>query len=95
LNFMVDEPVFSVRYVLDGGVPVEISGNTTIAGLAVGAHNVSVFGFDASGNMGTSETVCFTVAEPEPFPATMVIAPVASVAVVGVVLAVYFKRRKR
>ena len=95
LNFTVDEPVFSVRYVLDGGVPVEVSGNTTIAGLAVGAHNITVFGFDASGNIGTSETLYFTIAEPAPFPTIPVAAASGvSVAVVGVGLLMYFKKRK-
>jgi len=95
LNFTVDEPVFSVRYRLDGGIPVEISGNTTIAGLAVGVHNVTVSAFDATGNMGTSETVYFTIAEHEPFPVVPVAATsVATVAVVGAVLLIYFKKRK-
>jgi N-acetylneuraminic acid mutarotase len=94
LNFTADEPVFSVHYVLDGGVPVEISGNATIAGLAVGAHNVTVFGFDASGNMGASETVCFSVAQPEPFPTVLVAtASGASAAIIGIALLVYFRRR--
>jgi hypothetical protein len=85
-----------VHYVLDGGVPVEVSGNTTIGELAVGVHNVSVFGFDASGNMGASETVCFTVAEPEPFPVVPVAAAsVAAVAIIGLGLLVYFKKRNR
>jgi N-acetylneuraminic acid mutarotase len=94
LNYTADEPVFSVHYELDGGVPVEISGNTTIAGLAVGAHNVTVFGFDASGNMGASETVCFAVAELEPFPVVPVAAAsAASVAVAVAGLLVYLRRR--
>jgi N-acetylneuraminic acid mutarotase len=94
LDFVVDEPVFSVRYVLDGGVPVEISGNTTLAELPIGAHNVTVFGFDASGNMGTSETVCFAVAEPEPFPVVLVAtASGASAAIIGIALLVYLRRR--
>ena len=96
LNFRVDEPVFSVHYVVDGGSPVEISGNTTLSGLAVGAHNVSVFGFDASGNMGTSETVCFAVAAPEPFPVVPVAAASAASVVVAVAgLLVYFRKRNR
>jgi hypothetical protein len=32
---------------------------------------------------------------PEPFPTTLVVAPIASVAVIGAVLAIYFKKRKR
>ena len=95
LNFTVDEPVFSASYRLDGGFPVEVSGNTTIAGLAVGVHNVSVFGFDASGNMGTSETVYFTIEKPEPFP----FVPVAAASSIVIIIAgtgfmLYFKKRK-
>jgi hypothetical protein len=94
LNFTVEEPVFSVHYVLDGGIPVELSGNTTLAELEVGAHNVTVFGFDASGNMGTSETLYFTIREPESFPTALVAAVSGtSVAIIGVALLVYFRRR--
>ena len=92
LNFTVNELVFSVHYVLDGETAVEISGNTTIAGLAVGVHNITFFGFDASGNRGTSETVCFCVATSEPFPTTLVIASVITV-IIGIGLTVYFKKR--
>ena len=91
LDFTVDEPVFSVHFMLDSGTPVEISGNTTLEGLAVGAHNVMVFGFDASGNMGSSETLFFTI---EPFPTTLVIASVITVAVASVGLLVYLRKRK-
>jgi len=93
LNFTVDEPVFSLHYVLDSGTPVEISGNMTLAELAVGVHNLTVFGFDASGNMGTSETTYFTIKEP--FPTTLVVTvSLSSVAIVGIGLLVYFKKRK-
>jgi N-acetylneuraminic acid mutarotase len=95
LDFTANEPVFSAHYTLDGET-FEISGNTTLAGLAIGAHNLTVSAFDAAGNMGASETVFFAIAEPEPFPvAPVAVASVASVAVVGVVLLVYFKKRKR
>jgi hypothetical protein len=44
--------------------------------------------------MGTSETNSFTVAkEPEPFPTTLIIASIASVAVIGVGLLFYFRKR--
>jgi hypothetical protein len=95
LDFTVNEPVFSVHYELDGGTAVEISGNTTIVGLAIGVHNITVFGFDASGNMGVSETVFFAIAEPEPFPTVLVAtASGASAAIIGIGLLVYFKKRK-
>jgi N-acetylneuraminic acid mutarotase len=97
LDFTVNEPVSSMHYKLDGETAVEISGNTTIAGLAIGVHNVTVSAFDAAGNMGASETISFSVAEePEPFPTTLVAAAsIAIVAVAGVGLLVYFRRRKR
>jgi N-acetylneuraminic acid mutarotase len=95
LDFTADEPVFSVHYVLDGGIPVEISGNTSLKGLAVGGHNVTVSAFDAAGNFGVSETVFFTIAEPESFPTALVAAVSGtSVVVIGLCLLVYFKRRK-
>jgi hypothetical protein len=93
LNFTVNEPVSSMRYRLDGE-NFEVSGNTTLAGLAYGGHNVTVYAVDTAGNTGASETVVFTVAE-EPFPAAPVAAAsVATIAIVGVGLLVYFKKRK-
>jgi hypothetical protein len=54
---------------------------------------------DTTGNMGASVTIFFTIVEPEPeiepFPTTIVAASVITVAVVGVGLLVYFKKRKR
>jgi hypothetical protein len=95
LEFSVSEPVSWMRYELDNGNITEISGNTTITELSVGAHNLTVCATDEAGNIGTSETVYFSVEIPEPFPTTLVIAPIASIAVVGVGLIVYFKKRKR
>jgi hypothetical protein len=44
--------------------------------------------------MGLSETITFTVAEPEPFPTVPVVAAsVVTVFVVGAGLLVYFKKR--
>jgi len=91
LSFTVDKPVNWTGYSLDGGETVTVAGNTTMEGLANGVHNVTVYATDTFGNTGTSETVSFSVEVP--FPATMVIAPIASVVVVGAVLAFYFRKR--
>jgi hypothetical protein len=91
LNFTVNEPITKISYVLDGRENVTITGNTTLTGLSSGEHNLTIYSWDAVGNTGASETISFTVAEPFP---TTVIVPVASVAVVGVGLVVYFKKRK-
>ena len=97
LNFTVNESFSKISYALDEQENVTVAGNTTLTGLTFGVHNVTVYAWDTVGNSGTSETVFFTITEPEqePFPTTLVVAPVASVAVIGAVLAIYFKKRKR
>jgi N-acetylneuraminic acid mutarotase len=96
LNFTVNEQVSSMRYELDGETAVEVSGNTTLNGLAYGAHNLTIYAVDVAGNTGASDTICFTIAESEPFPTELAItASGAFVAVVVVGLLVYFRKRKR
>jgi hypothetical protein len=94
LNFTVSE-TSQITYVLDGQENVTIASNITLSGLAEGAHNVTIYALDAAGNIGSSETIIFTVAEPEPFPTTPVAAAsVASAAIISVGLLVYLKKRK-
>ena len=95
LNFTVNEAVTLVSYSLDGQSNVTVAGNTTLTGLSVGAHNLTVYAWDTAGNVGASETITFTVAEPEPFPAVPVAAAsAASIIVVSLALLVYFRKRK-
>jgi hypothetical protein len=96
LSFTVNEAISKISYVLDGQGNVTIDGNATLTGLPNGMHNVTVYAWDAAGNVGSSETVTFTVAKPEPFPAAPVaVASAASVGVAGVGLLLYFRKRKR
>ena len=96
LNFTVNESASKISYVLDGQKNMTVAGNTTLTGLSKGLHNVTVFAWDAAGNVGCSETVTFTVAEPETFPTVSLFAVSgASIAVVGAGLLLYFKKRKR
>jgi N-acetylneuraminic acid mutarotase len=94
LEFSVNETVSWMHYNLDNKNVTEISGNTTITGLYFGSHNLTVYATDNSGNTGVSQTIQFTVTE-APFPTTLVIASVITVAVIGIGLLVYFKKRKR
>jgi hypothetical protein len=94
LEFTVNEAYSRVSYSLDGQENVTISGNTTLTGLPNGDHNVTIFATDEVGNTGFSDTIYFTLDVPEPFPITLVIASVITVAFVGVGLLVYFKKRK-
>jgi hypothetical protein len=94
LNFTVNRQVEWTGYSLDGQENVTTTGNTTITGLPNGLHNITVYAKDEFENTGVSETVSFSVEVP--FPTELAIAAsVATVAVVGVGLLFYFKRRKR
>jgi hypothetical protein len=91
LVFTVNKQVNWTGYSLDGQDNVTVTGNATLSGLTNGLHNVTVYAEDTFGNVGASEMVYFSVEVP--FPATLVVAPVASVVVVGAVLAIYFRKR--
>ena len=93
LSFITNEPISQATYSLDGQENVTVAGNTTLTELSRGDHNVTVYAKDEAGNVGASETIWFSVAEPFPF----VPVAVASVIVVFVVmgLIVYFKKRKQ
>jgi parallel beta-helix repeat protein len=102
LVFTLDKLVNWTGYSLDGESNVTVTSSSLnssarvvmIANVTKGVHKVTVYANDTYGNMGASETVTFTVAKPEPFPTTLVVASVITVAVVGVSIVVYFKKRK-
>ncbi|MCW4047287.1 MAG: hypothetical protein NWE99_06975 [Candidatus Bathyarchaeota archaeon] len=94
LVFTVNKPVNWIGYSLDGEANVTITGNTTLSGLSNGLHNVTVYAADEFENMGASETVSFTVEVPFPVVPVAAASGVA-VAVIGVGLLVYFKKRNR
>jgi hypothetical protein len=99
LNFTVDGSVSQFTYSLDGHDNVPVVGNTTLAGLLAGEHNVTVYVMDSGGNFVESKTITFTIARDiesgkEPFPTVVVAtASVAAIAIVSMGLLVYFKKR--
>jgi len=97
LIFTVDKPTVWMGYSLDGQENVTVRSNTTLAGLANGLHNITVFARDEFENTGASEILFFTVELPLPeiSPILPVVASAATVAVVGVGLLMYFRKRKR
>ena len=93
LNFITNEPISQSTYSLDGQENVTVAGNTTLTELSKGDHNVTVYAKDEAGNVGASETIWFSVAEP--FPLVPVAVASVMVALVGVGLLFHFKKRKR
>jgi parallel beta-helix repeat protein len=96
LTFSTSEPTSKISYSLDGQDNVTIAGNTTLNEVPNGSHNLTVHATDEFGNTGVSETIYFNVEVPEPFPTiTVATASVATIAVMGAVLLVYFKKSKK
>ena len=91
LNFTTSEPVSWMAYRLDGEDNITIDKNITLAGLADGSHNLTVYAKDLVGNTGDSETIHFSI---EPFPTTLVVAATATTIIVVVTGYLLYKRRK-
>ncbi len=94
LTFMVDKPVSSMQYSLDGHENVTIDGNLTLTGLPNGAHNITVYAKYTMGSFGASETIQFSVYSLE----MSLIVPVAGIGLasavaIGVGLTYYLKKR--
>ena len=93
---LFEVPVSSARilYSLDGQDKIMVSGNTTLNAVPTGDHNVTFYVLDEDGNMGASEPIYFSVETPFP---TILLASASGVviAVIGVGLLVYFRKRNR
>ncbi len=106
--FSVDKTINWAGYSLDGKNNVTVTGNSTITNNAVtnvtianmtsGFHNITLYANDTFGNVGSSETVNFTIAIPpsKSFSIVSVEAVLggAAVVVVCVTLLVYLRKRK-
>lgn len=90
LTYSINEQVVRVLYYLDGQVSVYLSGNTTLTDLSEGSHDIIVHAYDGAGNE-VSEKVYFTVS---PLPVALISVLIAVIAIVGVGLIIYFKKRK-
>ena len=96
LNFTVNELASRIAYSLDGEANVTILGNVTLTGLSNGAHNIIVYAWDNAGNIGSSETIHFSVSQPTapfptaPFPTALVAVTFVLVAAVSVGLILFF-----
>ena len=96
LTFTVDKPVSWIGYSLDGRENMTVTGNTTLTDLPNGPHNLTAYAKYTEGSIGASENVTFTIIkpEPEPFSTTLIVtASGTAVAVIGIAMLVYFKKR--
>lgn len=95
LAFTWNKPVDWVGYSLDGEENVTVMGNVTLTDISNGWHNITIYAKDEFGNIGRSETVTFSITS-VPFPtAPVAVASAASVALAGLGVLVYFRKRKR
>ncbi len=92
VDFKVNKLVTMVRFGVDAQKLITASGNSTL-NLQPGIHNITVYAIDIYGNVGSSQTVAFHVADNQPFPTTLIIIA-ASVAAACVVLALGFFKMK-
>lgn len=101
LNFIVNGKASHVAYSLDGQDNVTIVGNTTLTGLSVGAHNLTVCAWDEAGNVGVSQAVTFVVSDPpstqppESLPVMPFFASIALATALAAGILVILKKRKR
>ncbi len=91
LTFLIKDQGSSLSYSLDGQQAVTIGGNSTLTGLTVGAHKLTVYNQDSAGLVGTSKTITFTVNTR--FPTELVIAGVAIVVAASFSFPLYLKRQ--
>jgi hypothetical protein len=103
LSFTLNEQATNISYSLDGNNSIAINGNTTLTGLSIGEHNLTIQAQDAAGNIGTSQTADFFITNPTPTssplakpsqttyiaPAIVILAAASSLALV-----VYLKKRR-
>jgi hypothetical protein len=97
LVFSVDKAANWMGYSLDGEPNVTISGNSTVYNMTNGIHSITIYANDTFGNVGTSETINFTIkkAETQTFQTIIIIAVVGtSTVIVATGLLVYFKKHK-
>jgi hypothetical protein len=94
LVFALDKSNTQLSYSIDGLSNRTIAGNSSIARLQNGKHNVTVYVQDSFGNKGMSETVFFNVDAPM-FPLLpIVVASVVTIGLTATGLLVYFRKHK-
>ena len=93
--FTTNKDVSWIGYSLDGKENTTISRNLTFTDLPLGTHNITIYAIDQYANQGSSETINFTVQEPELLPMSLTIVltiSFVSLCLIGIVI--FRKHRK-
>ena len=61
LTFTISEATCWIGYSLDNQANITITGNATLTNLLIGIHKIMVYANDTYGDMGSSDTVYFTI----------------------------------
>jgi hypothetical protein len=88
VSFAINEPASSISYSLDSGANVTINGNTTLLDLASGVHNLTIYSWDASGNIGKSDQIYFYIEKPVQLQDSFLMTLAVSIAIISIVFAI-------
>jgi hypothetical protein len=91
-NFSTNKLAERIDYSLDGADNVTITGNFTLTELSLGWHNVRIYATDSFGNVGTSETINFTVGDTFPI---IWLAITASAVIIGIIALMIYQRKSK
>jgi hypothetical protein len=92
LNLIVNEPDCWISYELDGETIGAFTGNASLTRLLQGAHALTVYATDATGNTGTSITIYFSVT---PLPLWLIIATVIVTVVAAGIIGLFVYRKRK
>ena len=92
LNFTINKTVSQISYSLDGHQNITTTGNMTLTGLSNGAHNITVYATDDAGNVGSSQTINFSIAA---FPILTVAAVSGAIAILVAAAGLLVYRRSK
>jgi hypothetical protein len=93
LSFTINKQTSWMGYSLDGKENITVNGNTMLSGLSYGSHSIVVYANDTVGNVGSSNTIYFSVTKPF-LTATLIAALIVLIAVISICLLIYFKKHK-
>ena len=93
LTFNADKPANWIGYSIDEQLNTTQTGNTTISGLSLGEHNLTIYANDTYGNRVASKTISFSITQPFPT-VTVAITSVIAIIVVAAGLLVYHQKHK-